>query len=76
MAEDRSEYFFNFSQPFEIHDDNEVLRRMGLRFMPADAQLLSPEQMAYVPPEILSAGPPPEWPNLPSKAGRQQAQGP
>jgi hypothetical protein len=23
--------FFNFSGPFEVHDDNEVLRRMGLQ---------------------------------------------
>ena len=28
----RSEYFFNFDQPFEIHDDIEILRRMGLTF--------------------------------------------
>lgn len=30
MSEDRTEYFFDFSQPFSIHDDVEVLRRMGL----------------------------------------------
>ena len=28
----RSEYFFNFDAPFEIHDDIEILRRMGLTF--------------------------------------------
>lgn len=26
----RSEYLFNFDQPFEIHDDIEVLKRLGL----------------------------------------------
>ena len=30
VADDRSAYFFNFSQPFEIHDDSEILRRILL----------------------------------------------
>eukprot|EP00026_Physarum_polycephalum_P012815 Phypoly_transcript_13149.p1 GENE.Phypoly_transcript_13149~~Phypoly_transcript_13149.p1 ORF type:complete len:269 (+),score=52.80 Phypoly_transcript_13149:227-1033(+) len=30
VAHDRTKYFFNFSNPFEIYDDNEVLKRMGL----------------------------------------------
>jgi hypothetical protein len=30
MSEDRTEYFFDFSHPFSIHDDNEILKRMGL----------------------------------------------
>jgi len=30
MAEDHSDYFFNFSAPFEIHDDTEVLKRAGM----------------------------------------------
>jgi hypothetical protein len=30
VADDRSAYFFNFSMPFEIHDDSEILKRMGL----------------------------------------------
>jgi len=30
VVSDRSRYFFNFSQPFAIHDDNEILRRMGM----------------------------------------------
>mmetsp|Transcript_7727 Transcript_7727/g.10668 ORF Transcript_7727/g.10668 Transcript_7727/m.10668 type:complete len:442 (+) Transcript_7727:100-1425(+) len=30
VADDRSAYFFNFSLPFEIHDDSEILKRMGL----------------------------------------------
>lgn len=28
----RSEYLFNFDNTFEIHDDIEVLKRMGLAF--------------------------------------------
>jgi len=31
VADDRSAYFFfNFSLPFEIHDDSEILKRMGI----------------------------------------------
>ena len=30
MAEDRGDIFFNFSAPFEIHDDNEILKRLNL----------------------------------------------
>ncbi|KAG2382299.1 hypothetical protein C9374_005501 [Naegleria lovaniensis] len=30
MDENRSEVFFNFDKPFEIHDDNEILYRLGL----------------------------------------------
>jgi len=30
MSEDRTEYFFDFSAPFSIHDDNEILKRLGL----------------------------------------------
>lgn len=30
MANDKSEFLFNFDQPFEIHDDVEVLKRLGL----------------------------------------------
>ena len=29
MGSDRTDVFFNFSNPFEINDDNEILRRMG-----------------------------------------------
>lgn len=35
MTEDRTDIRFDFSQPFEIHDDNEILRRMELN-APAD----------------------------------------
>eukprot|EP00126_Sphaerothecum_destruens_P001709 Sdes_comp15122_c0_seq1m3931 len=30
MAEDRAEYVFQFDLPFEIHDDVEVMKKMGL----------------------------------------------
>ncbi|EFC41842.1 predicted protein [Naegleria gruberi] len=30
MDENRSEVFFNFDKPFEIHDDNEILYRLNL----------------------------------------------
>ena len=30
VASDKSEFLFNFDQPFEIHDDVEVLKRLGL----------------------------------------------
>jgi len=32
MAGDKAEYYFDFSQPFEVHDDMEVLKRMGLAY--------------------------------------------
>ena len=31
MGSDRTDVFFNFSEPFEINDDNEILRRLGLQ---------------------------------------------
>eukprot|EP01135_Chromosphaera_perkinsii_P011626 Nk52_evm9s2462 gene=Nk52_evmTU9s2462 len=30
MSEQRDEFFFKFDQPFEIHDDVEIMKRMGL----------------------------------------------
>ncbi|TKR83212.1 hypothetical protein L596_016837 [Steinernema carpocapsae] len=30
IADDKSKYFFEFDRPFEIHDDLEVLKRLGL----------------------------------------------
>jgi transcription factor Dp-1 len=36
-----TEVFFNFSAPFEIHDDNEILSRLG--FDESDQQLLRPQ---------------------------------
>jgi len=32
MKADKSEYFFDFDSPFEIHDDIEVLKRMGMAY--------------------------------------------
>ncbi|KAL3091640.1 hypothetical protein niasHT_024222 [Heterodera trifolii] len=32
VAPDKSEYLFNFDRPFEIHDDIEVLKRLGLAY--------------------------------------------
>ncbi len=29
MRPDRTDVFFNFSKPFEINDDKEILKRMG-----------------------------------------------
>jgi hypothetical protein len=36
MAEDKQEIFFNFSAPFEIHDDSETLKRMNMQRCPPD----------------------------------------
>lgn len=32
IAPDKTEYWFNFDSPFEIHDDIEVLKRLGLAY--------------------------------------------
>ena len=32
ISNDKSEYLFNFNNTFEIHDDNEVLKRLGLAY--------------------------------------------
>jgi len=50
MAEDRSDVFFNFSAPFELADDNEILRRMQLqRASVEDVEAFVPEHLkAYV----------------------------
>jgi len=48
MAEDRQEIFFNFSAPFEIHDDSETLKRMNMQQCP-------PERIAELVPEGLSS---------------------
>ena len=32
ISNDKREYLFNFDDTFEIHDDMEVLKRMGLGF--------------------------------------------
>ena len=51
MAEDRQEIFFNFSAPFEIHDDSETLKRMNMQRCP-------PERIgALVPPGLVRRAP-------------------
>jgi hypothetical protein len=49
MAEDRQEIFFNFSAPFEIHDDSETLKRMHMQRCPAEqiGALLPPDIAPY-----------------------------
>jgi len=47
MAEDKQEIFFNFSAPFEIHDDNEIMKRMQLHSCSTQRELES-----LVPPHL------------------------
>jgi len=47
MAEDKQEIFFNFSAPFEIHDDNEIMKRMQLHCCQSQ-----PELERLVPPHL------------------------
>ncbi|DAZ94447.1 TPA: hypothetical protein N0F65_002765, partial [Lagenidium giganteum] len=53
MSEDRQDIFFNFSAPFEINDDTEILRRLNLHQCSRnEAQRLVPESLfAYLPGE-------------------------
>lgn len=44
MTEDKSEYVFEFDQPFSIHDDVELLRRMGFT-QGIDDGTATPEQL-------------------------------
>ncbi|KAH9141131.1 hypothetical protein LEN26_005250 [Aphanomyces euteiches] len=47
MSEDRQDIFFNFSGPFEINDDSEILKRMGLH-------RVEPDQVAsYIPEKLI-----------------------
>jgi len=56
MGPDRTDVFFNFSKPFEINDDNEILKRIGLnkttdqdlrRSIPADLYQYSQEHNLF-----------------------------
>lgn len=38
VSDDRSMYYFDFSMPFEIHDDSEILKRMGYMNDPEESQ--------------------------------------
>lgn len=47
MAQDRQEVVFNFSQPFEIQDDNAILKRMRMqKFELSEVGDLVPEALA------------------------------
>jgi len=48
FASFRTEYLFNFDQPFEIHDDIEVLRRMDLAHGLQSPTTMTSEQIATV----------------------------
>ncbi|RHY22940.1 hypothetical protein DYB32_009353 [Aphanomyces invadans] len=56
MSEDRQDIFFNFSGPFEINDDSEILKRMSLHHVSAaEAATHIPEKLVkYLPPEYLA----------------------
>lgn len=43
----RTEYWFNFDRPFEIHDDIEVLKRLGLAYG-LDSGMVAPENVTHV----------------------------
>ena len=49
MGPDRTDVFFNFSKPFEINDDKEILKRMGMSKMSLDdlRRMLPPDMLAY-----------------------------
>jgi len=51
MAEDRGDIFFNFSAPFEIHDDNEILKRLKLHHAPYEElpNLIPRQLIPYLP---------------------------
>jgi len=55
ISHDKSEFMFNFDQPFEIHDDIEVLKRLGLAHgleradVPAE---MRPKVRSYLPPAL------------------------
>ncbi|CAM9820198.1 unnamed protein product [Ectocarpus sp. 6 AP-2014] len=56
MAENREDVFFNFSHEFQIADDNEILKRLGMhkcrkQDLPV---LLARELIPRVPPEVYS----------------------
>jgi predicted glycoside hydrolase/deacetylase ChbG (UPF0249 family) len=42
----QTDYFFSFSDPFEIHDDNEILKRMHQRLVLVSATPQAPAQQA------------------------------
>ena len=53
MSEDRHDIFFNFSAPFEIHDDADILQKLNLhKASYADLkQIVSEKLLSYLPAE-------------------------
>ncbi|RLN71963.1 hypothetical protein BBJ28_00014279, partial [Nothophytophthora sp. Chile5] len=53
MSEDRQDIFFNFSAPFEIHDDADILQKLNLHKAPyAELKQMVPEKLlSYLPAE-------------------------
>jgi hypothetical protein len=53
MSEDRQDIFFNFSAPFEIHDDTDILRKLNLHKAPfSELKGSVPEKLlSYLPAE-------------------------
>ena len=55
------EIFFNFSAPFEIHDDSETLKRMHMQRCPSDqlGALVPPNLVQFARDSSLVTDPPP-----------------
>ncbi|CAI5736364.1 unnamed protein product [Peronospora destructor] len=53
MSEDRQDIFFNFSAPFEIHDDADILHKLNLHKAPyAELKQMVPDNLlSYLPAE-------------------------
>ncbi|KAF1773832.1 Transcription factor DP [Phytophthora cactorum] len=53
MSEDRQDIFFNFSAPFEIHDDADILQKLNLHKAPyAELKQMVPDKLlSYLPAE-------------------------
>ena len=58
MAENQTDIFFNFNNTFEIHDDNEILKRMKLQSVPpGELKEYVPEAlMKYLPAHVRGEG--------------------
>ena len=70
MTDDRREVFFDFSGPYEIHDDAEILARLGLHAADA-AAAAAPDRSAEAPapaPAALPAAAAVACPPLPTVA--------
>ncbi|KAI9987775.1 hypothetical protein PInf_023819 [Phytophthora infestans] len=53
MSEDRQDIFFNFSAPFEIHDDADILQKLNLHRAPYTElkQMVPDKLLSYLPAE-------------------------